>query len=245
MRLFQTIRKQEFLAAGTFTVPDKVYELDVEGCGGGDRGSIGLGGGGSSAPFSGGAGGAGAPIRRAKLAVTPGQIIAVTIGAGGSGANSGFGQASTFGTIVFPGATVDPNNTTVFDSDVYNQDYSANDPTGTATSKMGRARFDGTRGGGGGKDTNNTGLHGANSIYALGGAGAPGVVTANTGGGGGGGGAAFGVGGAGGTYQGGQGNDAAANSGAGGGGGGGYNTTFVGGSGGLGGSGRVIVRWVE
>lgn len=81
-------------ASGNFTVPAGVYWIDVEGWGGG-------GGGGGSGSGGGTAGGGGAPgYFRKILAVTPGQVIAYTIGSGGNaggvGGSGTAGGATTF-----------------------------------------------------------------------------------------------------------------------------------------------------
>lgn len=77
--------QQIFTANGTFTVPAGVSRVFVSlvGGGGGGAGAI------SGAPYTPGGGGAGGVQYRVPLAVTPGQAIAVTIGAGGA---SGFGS---------------------------------------------------------------------------------------------------------------------------------------------------------
>ena len=89
---------QVFTASGSFTVPAAVYALEYEVVGGG--------GGGGSATYGGaGAAGGGGAGGRSKgvVAVTPGQTIAVTIGAGGAGsigtAPGGGGGTSSFGSI--------------------------------------------------------------------------------------------------------------------------------------------------
>jgi len=84
-----------------FTVPQNVTSLTVTVVGGG------AGAGGGAYTFGGGGGGAGASIVQT-IPVTPGQIIAYTVGAGGVGGSSGFinvaggnganGGNTTFGT---------------------------------------------------------------------------------------------------------------------------------------------------
>ncbi len=84
---------QEFLANGNFTVPDGIYELWVEACGAGDNGANGSG---TANPDEyGGRGGSGAALGFRHVSVTPGQIIAVTIGAS-NGASTTFGALATF-----------------------------------------------------------------------------------------------------------------------------------------------------
>lgn len=86
-------------ASGNFTVPPGVYILDVETWGGGGGG----GGVGSTANGSAGGGGGGG-YARSVMAVTPGQVIAYTVGAaggaGGAGAAGGGGGTTGFGGVV-------------------------------------------------------------------------------------------------------------------------------------------------
>lgn len=90
---------QVFTSSGTFTVPAGVYSIRVIAAGGG-------GGGGFSDTVNGagGAGGGGASCIDRRFAVTPGQQIAITIGASGSGAstnaNAGNGGATVVGTLI-------------------------------------------------------------------------------------------------------------------------------------------------
>jgi len=83
-------RIDEFTASGTWTCPDNVFSVVVEGCGGGGGGA---GGGGSNTTtdrdVAGGGGGSGAPRRSRVVAVTPGTTYTVTIGAGGAGGAAG------------------------------------------------------------------------------------------------------------------------------------------------------------
>lgn len=77
-----------FTSSGSFTVPAGVTKLWVSGCAGG-------GGGGFSSDTTanvsggGGGGGAGQAIIRTPFAVTPGQVIAITIGSGGGSTANG------------------------------------------------------------------------------------------------------------------------------------------------------------
>ena len=92
---------QAFTVDGTFTVPEGIYKVDVLVVGGG-------GGGGGIIAAGGGAGGI---VYQEGYAVTPGQEIAVTVGAGGLG-GKGYnstgqdglrGENSVFGTITAQG----------------------------------------------------------------------------------------------------------------------------------------------
>lgn len=89
------------VSTGNFTVPAGVYMVRVRGVGGGG------GGGGTSGAGGGGGGGGGGGAFDSLVAVTPGQVIAVTIGAGGAsggaasgaGGNGGAGGETSFGTL--------------------------------------------------------------------------------------------------------------------------------------------------
>ncbi len=76
------------------TVPDWVTEIYLSGCAAGGGGGAGAGAAGNGFVGSGGGGGgAGQSVIRKKFAVTPGMVISVTIGAGGTpGAKSATGQ---------------------------------------------------------------------------------------------------------------------------------------------------------
>lgn len=92
-------RFQKFTGSGSFTVPAGVTTLYISGCAGG-----GGGGGGSSSTASssvatcGGGGGAGQSVQRVSVIVTPGQIIPVVVGTGGtSGAGGATGSNAQAG----------------------------------------------------------------------------------------------------------------------------------------------------
>lgn len=104
-------RQQRFTSSGNFVVPAGVTTIFVSGCAGGS------GGGGAGGPISaagtaggGGGGGAGQSIIRVPFAVTPGQVIPITIPAGGTGgaggppgnngADGGSGGNTVIGTLV-------------------------------------------------------------------------------------------------------------------------------------------------
>lgn len=104
-------RQQSFTTNGSFTVPAGVTTVYVSGCGGGGGGA-GAGGTGASLGTAGGGagGGAGQFAYRIPIAVTPGQVISVTIGAGGTHSNGGAagtsatdagnGGATSFGSLL-------------------------------------------------------------------------------------------------------------------------------------------------
>ena len=77
---------QRFTASGSFTVPAGVTQIFASGCAGGGGGGAGSGGAGVGHVGSGGGGGgAGQSINRVPFTVTPGQVIAITIGGNGVG----------------------------------------------------------------------------------------------------------------------------------------------------------------
>lgn len=92
-------RQQKFTASGAFTVPDGVTTIYLSGCAGGGGGGAGAtnSGGQSSLVGGGGGGGGGAGLSVIKQAysVNPGDVIPITIGAGGiggPGASAGSGN---------------------------------------------------------------------------------------------------------------------------------------------------------
>lgn len=94
------IGEQWITSSGNFTVPANIYWIEEE--------AFGAGGGGGSVSGSGknGGGGGGGGWARKWLAVTPGQVIAATIGAGGAGVSSGGGgPGGTGGATTFGGLT--------------------------------------------------------------------------------------------------------------------------------------------
>jgi hypothetical protein len=98
---------QSFMASGTFLVPAGVTQVEVEVWGGGSGSFASVAnssnGGGSGSPSGGGSGGGYAKKLVSNL--TPGQVVAVTVGAGGTGGTVGgiaaqAGGASAFGQFV-------------------------------------------------------------------------------------------------------------------------------------------------
>ena len=224
------LRSQSFTSSTTWVVPSTVDFVIVEGCGGG-----GGGGGGGPSGGGGGGGGGGAPICIGFLAVTPGQTLTVSIGAGGSGgaANTtgGTGSASSFGTITFLGG--EPG-----------RGASGSTPGTSSTHLLNSAE------GGAGGAPAASGNFGQPSQYS--GTGASPGSNSGFGGGGGGGGNSIGIGGGGGAgstsavLAGITGLDASTSTGAGGGGGGGGGASGGAGAvGGSGGSGFIRVSWVR
>jgi len=85
--VFQAVGQVEFVSAGTttnWTVPADTFSISVVSVGGGGGGA-----GGSNIGRTGGGGGGGALAYKNNISVTPGDIIAVTVGAGGAGGTTG------------------------------------------------------------------------------------------------------------------------------------------------------------
>lgn len=92
-------RVQSFTSGGSWTAPAGVFAVEVFAVGGGGGG----GGGGSDNNRNGGGGGGGAAVYRT-VAVTPGTVYTVTIGAGGAGGgqatNGSTGGTTSLGSLV-------------------------------------------------------------------------------------------------------------------------------------------------
>ncbi|WP_336747905.1 hypothetical protein [Pantoea vagans] len=116
------IRFAKYTSTGSFTVPLGVTTVYLSGCAGG-----GGGGGGSSrnstssAATGGGGGGAGQSAVRVPVTVTPGQVIAVSVGAGGTSGTAstassagagGTGGITSFGSLLSLAAGVGGNGGT-------------------------------------------------------------------------------------------------------------------------------------
>ncbi len=93
--LSKSIRR--FTASGSFTVPAGVTQIWVSGCAGGGGGGSSLATNTSSFVTGGSGGGAGQPILRVPVSVTPGAVIPVTIGTGGTGATAALNNATAGG----------------------------------------------------------------------------------------------------------------------------------------------------
>jgi hypothetical protein len=181
---------QVFTSSGSFTVPAGVTKLRVRVVGGGGSG------GGSTASLAGAGGGSGA-YAEGVVTVTPGQVITVTVGAGGagnSGASGSIGGTSSFG--AFASATGGSGGATngggsapggapgsasgsgfILIAGANGQDGYANTGSGMgANSVFGGA---GRAGGGGGVGGTAPGAGGGGAytlVTAVGGAGAAGIV---------------------------------------------------------------------
>lgn len=251
-----------FTTNGTFTPPDGVTVVNVNGCGGGGGGGGGSGGNSSFVGGAGGGGGEGASGATATITVTPGVPVSVVIGAGGTGGAGGNGGGGGGGGN--NGLVGSAGTQSSFGSLIY---Y----PAGGGKGGIGGAGGGPSPGpssdqliasssaGAAGGNTSNTGGIAKNLITHAGGSGGSGGPTGgggSTGGGGGGGGGAGGFsdggtggngGGGGGTNPGLQPATAGFCSGGGGGGGGGGGQgggSGNGGQGGTGGAGRLIVTWM-
>lgn len=102
-------RSKLVTASTTWTVPPDVGCIWIDACGGGSGG-----GGGDSTPGGGGGGGcAGFPCQQLPLAVTPGETLTLTIGAGGAGGavgqDGGSGGGTTLATASDPLAVYLPS----------------------------------------------------------------------------------------------------------------------------------------
>ncbi len=100
--LVSICQTQTYTSNGSFTVPAGIYFLSVECWGAGGAG------GGSNSNGDGGSGGGGGGYTTSNLSVTPGQIIPVTVGVGGTGVVGGTGNngtASSFLTLNANGGT--------------------------------------------------------------------------------------------------------------------------------------------
>jgi len=86
-----------FTASGSFTVPPGVTTIYASGCAGGGGGGSSLSTNASSFVGGGSGGGAGQPAIRIPITVTPGQVIPVTIGAGGNGGTAATNNATDGG----------------------------------------------------------------------------------------------------------------------------------------------------
>ncbi|WP_235898784.1 hypothetical protein [Yersinia alsatica] len=84
-------------SSGSFTVPAGVTQIWVSGCAAGGGGGSSLSTNSSSFVTGGSGGGAGQPVIRFPITVTPGQIIPVTIGTGGTGATAATNNATAGG----------------------------------------------------------------------------------------------------------------------------------------------------
>jgi prepilin-type N-terminal cleavage/methylation domain-containing protein len=255
---------QIFVTSGNWTVPGSCSSVEVLVVAGG-------GGGGNATGTnwgSGGGGGAGGLIYNSAYIVVPNEVIAITVGAGGTGAAQGSaGNGTNGGNSVFKTLTAfgggygaSANNVAGNGGSGGGQGYGAGS-RGTATSGQGNNGGNNgvVPGSGGGGGAGSLGVNGASAVAGVGGAGLQysisGVLKYYAGGGGGGYynfASTGGQGGVGGGGAGGAGSVSVSNPGAdgtvntGGGGGGGSGAASLGsplaGKGGNGGSGVVIVR---
>ena len=87
--------QQRYTASGSYTVPVGVTTIYASACapGGGGGGGAGSNSGVPTSGAGGGGGGAGQSIQRVPYAVTPGQVITITMGAPGTGGAGGYGSS--------------------------------------------------------------------------------------------------------------------------------------------------------
>jgi hypothetical protein len=90
---------QRFIANGSFTVPAGVTKIWLSGCAGGGGGGA-CPGGTSATASGGGGGGAGQPVIKLMVAVTPGQVIPIVIGAAGIGGSGNLTATAGGNTLV-------------------------------------------------------------------------------------------------------------------------------------------------
>nr|WP_315850552.1 hypothetical protein [Yersinia rohdei] len=86
-----------FTSSGSFIVPDGVTQIWVSGCAAGGGGGSSLATNSTSFVTGGSGGGAGESVLRVPISVTPGQVIPVTIGIGGTGATAATNNATAGG----------------------------------------------------------------------------------------------------------------------------------------------------
>lgn len=86
-----------FTSSGSFTVPDGVTQIFVSGCAAGGGGGSSLATNSSSFLTGGSGGGAGQPALNVPITVTPGQVIPITIGTGGTGGTAATDNATAGG----------------------------------------------------------------------------------------------------------------------------------------------------
>jgi len=235
-----TSQSQAFTSSSNFTVPANVTYVEVTmiGGGGGGRGAA------AANANSGHGGGSGEQVVRWPLPVTPGAVMAVTIGAGGAGSADASTAGTTGGTTSFGGFSVVGGVGALTGAGGTGGGVNGGEVAATpdfwglpgyAESPChfgGSAGGNGTSGGNAGRDG------GGSGGFTTGGAG--GAATGSDAGGGGGGASPYGLGGAGGA--GGIAGVAAGSTAYGAGGGGaGANANVAGGAGK---SGYVVINWI-
>ena len=88
---------QLFTASGTFTVPSGVTQMKMTAIGGGAGAGNMVDGGANDDSGGGGGGSSGQYVSNYTIPVTPGEVISVTIGAGGANAGTGWGSGNQGG----------------------------------------------------------------------------------------------------------------------------------------------------
>lgn len=90
----------ESISSSTWTVPNYVTSITIRGCGGGGSGGSGDGGKNNDGP---GYGGGGSNLKSQVFNVVPGQVLTVSVGAGGKGGYGLGGKAGFPSTVTGPG----------------------------------------------------------------------------------------------------------------------------------------------
>lgn len=234
------LQAETFTANGTSTVPTGTTVCLVFGCGGG-----GSGGAGSANQGGGGAGGNSSHPALVTLNVTAGDVLSITVGAGGAAVAGPANGVTTGGSGLTGGATfIDRSGTTIFYVAGANGGLGGSSGgTGGAAGGFGYTATGYYGPGGAGGDIGVDGSPGAASPYRM----TPisGGDETTSAGGGGGGASGYGPGGAGGAGSTGDGNPGvtASGYGCGGGGGGAGGAANSGGSSGAGGNGILMIYY--
>jgi len=209
--------------ASPWTVPAGVTSIKVEVWGGG-----GAGGGSWGSQGNGGGGGGGA-YHYNTLAVLPGQIYTITIGAGGSGGGNADGGNGNPTTVTGLGGSVTANGGSGGKTGTYANGVGGSGGTGgTFNGGTGGTASGNGAGGGGGAGNNGNGGNGGNASTGSGGLGYPNALPY--------------IGGTGGAYRSSNGNGNVGST-PGGGGGGSSSGTLATNSGGGGGAGQVVITY--
>lgn len=220
----------------TYTIPAGFNRMDAFAVGGGGAGATSD----YSEKTTGGGGGGGYTASLKDVSIIPGQVLACTVGSGGTSAGSG--------TINGGNTIISRNGTTLLAANggngIYRNYYGGNGGSGGGRggTTTGNGNTGGSNGGSGGGTNGGRGQGTTTRAFGE----TSGTLYAGGGGGGGGSNGSGGPGGAGGGGAGGGGNsngsNAAANTGGGGGGGGRFNYGGYEGAGGSGGSGIILLR---
>ncbi len=151
---------QTFTSNGTFTVPPGITKIWVTACAGGQSGER------VSSGSSGVAGGAGGEyIFRKAFAVTPGTLVNITVGKGGSEGDHNVGESTVIGDLItLVGGGIDSQSTGGRGGAA--AEYGENGLSNGGTPGGGSSTSAGGGGGGGsiGRGGNGNGYYGASSV---------------------------------------------------------------------------------